>query len=503
MADNNNIKCNFHNQDYKLYCKECKDCICMECLDTDLHQMHSFCKFKVAKNDILKELQTFIANNSEHNSETADHFSEALKRKIEEFKDNELLMKTQVIAGAEEMIQHIKASEDELLTSLEKHFHKYNEHIKTVQDSLKSICTNVNDLDPDTIKDYQAVNLLVEMRRCISTCKNLLSNDEKPTFIHNPNCACECRVQTDNNDNFVAIEHEANQEESSSDEIKEDYPRTISFDNEKGLIDKIIPISDQDAWVIISRQLRKIKNRVLESTIYERADDFVVLNDGSVVVFHYWNKFIKRLLLDGRVVPFSCLNNCTDGSLCLTENSVFINTSCFDQGNSKTLFQYMNSFDFNGIISSTRNLFAFHLMGSPKLAVYIKGKVTSFCILGKYSVGNNTLSTIYLVSPKEKDNDSTNWADVKSFQGTFGMSPSVEFKCNGVCIDKNNTIVVSDTTYKCVYALDENMKFKKFIISNSDYNLESPGAIAIYNNLLWVADGKKILIFRYNVDEVK
>ncbi|CAG2205444.1 unnamed protein product [Mytilus edulis] len=224
---------------------------------------------------------------AKHNSETADHFSKALKRKIEEFKDTELLIKTQVIAGAEEMIRHIQASKDELLTSFEKRFHEYIEHIKTVQGSLKTISLDVDNVDPETIKDNQAVILLVEMNGCISTCKNLLSKDEKPTFIQNPNCAVgyftnipkgnndnndaeticksgdvidinnkphKCsvsvEVQTDYNDNFVANEHEAKQEESSSDEIKEDYPITISFDNEKGLIDKIIPISDQDAWTV-------------------------------------------------------------------------------------------------------------------------------------------------------------------------------------------------------------------------------------------------------------
>ncbi|CAC5394248.1 unnamed protein product [Mytilus coruscus] len=534
MADNSNTKCNFHNKDYKLYCKECKDCICMECLDNDLHHMHSFCKLKDARNDILKELQTFIAENGEHHSETAEHFSKALKRKIEEFKDDELLIKTQVIVGAEDLIRHIKASKDELLTSLEKRFYEYNEHIKTVQDSLKTICSDIDNVDPDTIKDNQVVDLLVEMRRCISTCKNLLSKDEKPTFIQNPNCAvgyftyipkdnenteavCKSNdendlnnkphkfgvsvaVQTDYYDSIIAKEPEENQIETSSDEIQENYPTTISFDNEKEEIDKIIPISDQDAWVIINRQVRKIKNRVLESTKYVAADDFVVLKDGSVVVLNKYDIFIKKLLLDGRVVPFSCMNNCTARSLGLTENSVFINMCYYDHENSRTVFSNMNSFSFDGIISSTRNLFALNLIGTPKSAVYING---SFCILGRYSFGNNTLSTIYLVSPNEKDNESTNSADVKSFQGIFGMSPSIQFKCNGVCIDKNNTILVSDTTYRCVYALDENMKFKNFVLSNSDYDLESPGAIAIYNDHLWVVDGKKILIFRYEVNEIK
>ncbi|CAG2217358.1 unnamed protein product [Mytilus edulis] len=203
MADNSNIKCSFHNQDYKLYCKDCKDCICLECLDTDLHHMHSFCKLKDARNDILKELQTFIADNGEHiNSETADHFSEALKRKLEELKSAELLIKTQVIAGADEMIRHIKASKDELLTSLEKRFHEYNEHIKTVQDSLKTICSHVDTVDPNTVKDDQAVNLLVEMRKCISTCKTMLSKDEKPTFVQNQNCKVGyfTNIPKDNND---------------------------------------------------------------------------------------------------------------------------------------------------------------------------------------------------------------------------------------------------------------------------------------------------------------
>ncbi|CAG2217359.1 unnamed protein product [Mytilus edulis] len=240
----------------------------MECLDDDLHHMHSFCKLKDAKNDILAELQTFIADNGEHNSETADHFTKALKRKIEEFKDAELLIKTQVIDGAEEMIRHIKASKDELLTSLEQQFYKHNEHIKIVQDSLKAICANVDNVDPDTIKDDQAVYLLVEMKRCILTCKHLLSKDEKSTFIQNPNCrlgyftrstisddttnaktisksddvidinktshnsSVTVAVQTDYNDSVIAKEREANQEESSSDEIL-DYPITISFDKRR------------------------------------------------------------------------------------------------------------------------------------------------------------------------------------------------------------------------------------------------------------------------------
>ncbi|CAG2243593.1 unnamed protein product [Mytilus edulis] len=286
MADNSNIKCNFHNHDYKLYCKKCKDCICMECLD-DLHHMHSFCKLKDAGNDILKELQTFIADNGEHNSETADHFSKALKRKMAEFKDTELLIKTQVNVGAEEMIRHIMSSKDELLTSLEKQFYKYNDHIKTAQDSLKTICADVDNVDPDTTMDDQVVNLLLEMKRCISTCKNILSKDEKPKFVQNKNCkvgyftnmpkdnndaevycksdetyinnkqhkcGVSVAVQTDYNDSFVANEPKVNQEESSSDEIQKDYPAiTISFEKEKGEIGKIIPVSDRDAWVLTSK----------------------------------------------------------------------------------------------------------------------------------------------------------------------------------------------------------------------------------------------------------
>ncbi|XP_063404521.1 uncharacterized protein LOC134687986 [Mytilus trossulus] len=532
MADNSNIKCSFHNQDYKLYCKDCKDCICMECLDEDLHHMHSFCKLKDARIDILKELQTFIADNGETKSETADYFSEALKRKMEEFKDAELLIKNQVIDGAEEMIQHIKASKDELLSSLEQQFYKRYKHNKSVQDSLKTIYSCVNNVDPDTIKDDQVVNLHVEMRRCVSTCKHILSKDEKPTFIQNPNCtlgylttisdditnaetisksddeidknkklhnsSVTVVVQTDYNNSVLAKEREANQEESSSDELQDDYPITISFDNNEGEIDKIIPISDQDAWVIISRKLRKIKNRMLESTQYTSADDFVVLKDGSVVLLCTNDKFIKKLLLDGRVVPFAFMDSYYPYGLCLTENSVFINLCYYNSKDFRIMFSKMNSFGFDGIISTTWDLETLNLSGLPESVLHIDGEETVFCILSKYYSGNEGLSIIYLVKRNKKDTDSTGSVDVKYFQGSFGMSPSIKFKCNGICSDKNNTIVVSDTIYRCVYALDENMKFKKFVVSSSDYNLESPGAIAIYNENLWVADGKKILIFKYD-----
>ncbi|CAG2205445.1 unnamed protein product [Mytilus edulis] len=303
--------------------------------------MHSFCKLKDAGNDILKELQTFIADNGEHNSETADHFSKALKQ---------------------------------------KQFYKYNDYIKTAQDSLKTICADVDNVDPDTTMDDQVVNLLFGDEKCISTCKNILSKDEKPKFVQNKNCkvgyftnmpkdnndaevysksdetdinnkqhkcGVSVAVQTDYNDSFVANEPKVNQEESSSDEIQKDYPAiTISFEKEEGEIGKIIPVSDRDAWVLTSKKLKKIKNLVLENTTYAKADDFVVLKDGSVLVLNHDDRFIKKLLPGGRLVPFSFMDSYYPRSLCLTEKSVFINLCYFDCNNTRIVLSKMNSFDF-------------------------------------------------------------------------------------------------------------------------------------------------------------
>lgn len=124
------------------------------------------------------------------------------------------------------------------------------------------------------------------------------------------------------------------------------------------------------------------------------------------------------------------------------------------------------------------------------------------CILGRYYFRGKRLSIINLVKQKKEEAKPTT-VDLRSFQGSFGISPRSHFVCKGICVDKNNTILYSDATYGCVNALNEDMKFKKFVVSSSDYNLESPGAIAIYNDHLWVADSEKILIFKYDADEIK
>ncbi|CAG2243594.1 unnamed protein product [Mytilus edulis] len=153
-------------------------------------------------------------------------------------------------------------------------------------------------------------------------------------------------------------------------------------------------------------------------------------------------------------------------------------------------------------MSSTWDLSVLNPNGSPESVIYINDKEMLFCILCRYHLGSDYLSTIYLVNQKKKESKPTNF-DRKSFQGSFGISPSSHFVCKGICVDKNNTILYSDATYRCVNALNEDMKFKKFVVSGSDYNLESPGPIAIYNDHLWVVDSKQIVIFRYNADEIE
>lgn len=53
------LRCYFHKQeDYRLYCKTCKDCICVKCVQ-EFHDGHNFCQLEHALFYIRREIETF------------------------------------------------------------------------------------------------------------------------------------------------------------------------------------------------------------------------------------------------------------------------------------------------------------------------------------------------------------------------------------------------------------------------------------------------------------
>lgn len=54
------MSCRIHDQEhYKYYCKQCKECICPQCIEK-LHEDHMFCGLKSAENDIRNDLNEVI-----------------------------------------------------------------------------------------------------------------------------------------------------------------------------------------------------------------------------------------------------------------------------------------------------------------------------------------------------------------------------------------------------------------------------------------------------------
>lgn len=116
-----------------------------------------------------------------------------------------------------------------------------------------------------------------------------------------------------------------------------------------------------------------------------------------------------------------------------------ISMTYYDYNKSQSVFSNMKSFSVDGIITSTCDVSDLYLMGSPESIFHINGKEMSFFIICKYFSRKDKLSIIYLVNQKNKDATSSNSADVKYLQCSFGLSLNFQFKCNGICTDNYNT----------------------------------------------------------------
>lgn len=64
-------------------------------------------------------------------------------------------------------------------------------------------------------------------------------------------------------------------------------------------------------------------------------------------------------------------------------------------------------------------------------------------------------------------------------------------------MDEHGNVLVSDM-HQCVYALDKKLKYKTTVVRNDEFEIKSPGAISVHNELLWLSDVGIIFKFKYD-----
>ncbi|CAG2251416.1 unnamed protein product [Mytilus edulis] len=118
----------------------------------------------------------------------------------------------------------------------------------------------------------------------------------------------------------------------------------------------------------------------------------------------------------------------------------------------------------------------------------IQNLESGICVL--YRIDNNSnLHGIDLI-----DATSKTYNKLLDFKGVYGSNPKQNFECEGICVDKAHNIFVSDVRHHSVYILDKHLKYKHTLF-NAKNGLDTPAAIGLLNDYIWVADGNNIYIF--------
>lgn len=538
MADNMSfsIQCRFHERQlYQLYCNDCKDCVCLECLN-ETHKQHSFCQLQDAEARIRDELQPYLADDQE-GYQRMNNLSTKLQQKTSELEKEMFNMRKQIELIAEQMKLQIDSSKEELLSSLENTTCGHFNSVSSIQDRLRTLQSNCVSFKTG-IQEEKCLNYLVYILSEVKTCFEIrdkiaegfmmpvfkqsrgvcnvgelvtrptaisLSTDcldnnirkiNKSSNIPSPETDTVCTQiedldETDSDVEWFDADDASEIVETSSDEVKEEYPIVIDLDNVQW-VHKVIPVSDHDAWILSNRTLRKITGNMLEDFIYAQSvDDITTLSDGSVLILSKDNKFIMKLLPTKQCVRFATVPwHMTPFCLCCTEDgSIFITLRDSISGRNY-VNHCISKFSLEGIkIYETQ--FELHKFQLPYYMQNTAGTRGHLYVLyqteGGYPIPQSTIRMI----------DKNTGNILKTFNGAVEMNPSADFKCYGMTLANDCSILVSDHIQHSIFALSKYLEFRTCIMDNT-HGLQSPMAIAVYANLLWVADQNNISIFKYD-----
>ncbi|XP_071137118.1 RING finger domain and kelch repeat-containing protein DDB_G0271372-like [Mytilus edulis] len=349
------LRCRYHEtEEYTIFCKGCKDFMCFKCLG-QLHQKHDLCQLQDAEEDIRKEMEVLLLNGkySEQLTALGDKLSDIQKKLLQDEERLNCEIKTSVV----NMKAKLDSTEERLLSELHNTFESYHITLRKQETNVKDLQSDITNLEVNKLNEFEfshIINILSEINLCSVKCDKIANRPIpgfKPTMefsfgnlIENSSGKCDTdaislsacsdiSTQTDVLEDsetkwFDADDFEEdNLIESSSDEVTDKYPITFQLKQDLTLVRKIIPISEQDAWILANRQLLKIVNHSLDDIVYaNNVSDFVVLKDSCVLILSEKKSFIMKLLTDGRLVRFANIGESgrTPHCFCISEDDLLV-----------------------------------------------------------------------------------------------------------------------------------------------------------------------------------
>lgn len=241
------------------------------------------------------------------------------------------------------------------------------------------------------------------------------------------------------------------------------------------------------------KQIIQTKSCVLEETSYtEKVDDITTMGDGSVLLLQRQPCYIKRLL-GNRILNFAhpgsntpqCIHAISENNMILLcgVNRFVFGGNKHDQKRTREVIML----DYNCVVQF-RFDFQYDKFCIP-IEIIVKN-TSDMYIIFQDAYYAQPVSNIVRIDLKTKTLDEDN-----VFHGAIGMEVSYQFICNGLCFDPSFKIIVADKNHHSILSI-ENMKYLKHVFL-AQHGLDSPGALAYFNGILWIADGNKIHKLKY------
>ncbi|XP_063416142.1 uncharacterized protein LOC134697786 [Mytilus trossulus] len=518
--------CRFHlKETYQLYCKDCHDFVCFECLG-EFHEKHFLCRLEDAKEDIRDQIGILFSEKDKC-IKNIDEFSDIIDKHWRQLAIDEGIIEQIIKTNAEQMRNQIILHEKSLLSELDSIFKNFKISSQELTTRVENLQTDVNKFDVDTLPEYkleEMIYVLSELKACTVACDNM-KKYQRPNFNTDVKCGNDVNevkigvsesinyssiahfsvstqtddaIDVDTEDEWFDTEDDVDEDsiERSSDEIKDYHPLQIcNLNKEIGHIKKICPISHTDAWILADRQLYKMVNQLLEDTVYaDDADDIAVLKEGCVLILRKNSKVIMKLLKNKRLARFANIGNSYDEDMvpycfCNSKDdllTVYLTSKSRDQrrGYSNCILQ-MNK---DGILTSEFNFYA----DSTDEPCLMQNEETNMYVLYLSSYYYN--KNLHYINVLKAANDKCE--SKESFNGTFGYQPSLHFECHGICTNNNN-VFVSDIRHHSIYVLSKDLEYKECIVDARN-GLDKPTAVAIFDDRLWIVDGNQIVMLDLN-----
>ncbi|VDI19474.1 Hypothetical predicted protein [Mytilus galloprovincialis] len=449
--------CRFHSKEtYQLYCKDCHDFVCFECLG-EFHEKHFLCRLQDSEEDIRNQIGILFSE-KDNCIKYIDEFSDIINTNWRQLTIDEGIIEQQIKTNAEQMREQIILHEKSLLSELHTIFKNFKISSQELTTRVENLQSDVNKFDVDKLPEYkleEMINVLSELKPCTVACDNM-KKYQRPNFNTDVKCGyditevkigvsesmkfssekhfsvstqTEDSIDVDTEDEWFDAEDDVDEDsiERSSDEIKEHNPLQIcKLNKEIGRIKKICPISHTDAWILADRQLYKMVNQSLEDTVYaDDAEDITVLKEGNVLILRNDSKVIMKLLKNKRLVRFANIGNsyykdmipycfCNSKDDLLT---VYLISKSRDQrrGYRNCILQ-MNK---DGILTAEFNFYA----GSMNEPCLMQNEETNLYVL--YLASYYEYKNLHYINVLKAANDKCE--SIESFNGIFGYQPSLHF----------------------------------------------------------------------------